>query len=64
MTLQNFTSHDLAMKSEFSENLFEFYLERKAVRIFDGCMPESVAEKKAREDVSRYPATANEGSDA
>ena len=52
------------MKSEFSENLFEFYLERKAVRIFDGCMPESVAEKKAREDVSRYPATANEGSDA
>ncbi len=41
----------------------EDFEERAAIREYDGMMPRSVAEKKAREDVSRYQASENKGSE-
>jgi len=40
----------------------EFFEERAAIREYDAGFPRFVAEKKAREDVSRYSRVEDEGS--
>ena len=52
MTSQNLTSDQE-----------EFFEERAAIREYEAHFPRFVAEKKAREDVSRYQRIENEGSE-